>query len=87
MNNDSNIHENQLDFHRRLLHIKPSVLELGGTVETPHMGRVKFAGNMPFSLVDSLMPISQPSSWNIKLSINRVINIVINWKCLAFNVM
>lgn len=33
----------------------------------PHIGRVKFAGNMPFSLVVSFMPISQPSS--CKLSI------------------
>lgn len=27
-----------------------------------YIGRVKLAGNMPFSLVPSLMPISQPSS-------------------------
>lgn len=29
-----------------------------------HNGRVKLAGNIPFSPVASLIPINQPSSWN-----------------------
>lgn len=34
----------------------------GEGTESVQMGRVKFAGKRPFSPVDSLMPISQPSS-------------------------